>query len=271
MVLEDYQVRLLVFVGVLVLMATLEALMPKRRREQTRVRRWTNNLLLVVTNSVALRIIGPVSAVVAADYALDNNWGLLSASPIPLPLWAEVVVGVVLLDFAIYVQHVASHKIPLLWRMHRVHHADRDIDVTTGIRFHPLEAVLSMAYKCVIILLLGPITLAVIAFEIVLNASAMFNHANMRLPQSLDRVLRWVIVTPDSHRVHHSTIHTETDSNYGFFLSVWDRLCSTYTAQPSQGHEGMTIGLSEYQTEKPASLLWCMTLPFKAVRRRVSK
>jgi sterol desaturase/sphingolipid hydroxylase (fatty acid hydroxylase superfamily) len=262
--LEDYQIRLFAFVGVLLLMVCLEALLPKRVRQQARKKRWLNNLLLVVINSVVLRLLGPISAVVAADYALDNNWGVLALSPIPLPLWVEIVVGVVLLDLAIYIQHVASHMVPMFWRFHQVHHADRDIDVTTGIRFHPIEVVLSMFYKCGVILLLGPITMAVVIFEIVLNASAMFNHANVRLPSLLDRCLRGVVVTPDFHRVHHSVIQRETDSNYGFFLSVWDRVFRSYQAQPIKGHEGMMIGLAEYQTESPASIGWCMRLPFKS-------
>jgi sterol desaturase/sphingolipid hydroxylase (fatty acid hydroxylase superfamily) len=262
--LEDYQIRVFAFVGVLVLMGCLEALLPKRTRQQTRKKRWLNNLFLVVINSAVLRLLGPISAVVAADYALDNNWGVLALSPIPLPFWAEIVVGVVLLDLAIYIQHVASHKIPILWRFHRVHHADRDIDVTTGVRFHPVEVALSMLYKCVVILLLGPVTLAVVIFEVLLNASAMFNHANVRLPSLLDRCLRWVVVTPDFHRVHHSIIQRETDSNYGFFLSIWDRIFRSYHPQPIKGHAGMIIGLAEYQTENPASIGWCMSLPFKS-------
>jgi len=171
------------------------------------------------------------------------------------------------LDLAIYIQHVASHHIPILWKLHKVHHADRDIDVTTGIRFHPLEAILSMIYKCLVILLLGPVALSVIIFEIVLNASAMFNHSNLRLPKKLDAVLRILVVTPDSHRVHHSVHASETNSNYGFFLSIWDRLGRTYTAQPRDNHLDMTIGLSNYQTPKPAILSWCLTLPFKKINK----
>ena len=261
--LDENQLRLGVFIFVLVCMAGLEAILPKRERTQSRRSRWMANLSLVVINSIVLKFLGPITAVLAADYALDNGWGLLHWSPVPLPFMLEIVLGVVLLDLAIYAQHVASHKIPLLWRFHKVHHADRDIDVTTGVRFHPVEASFSMLYKCIIILLLGPLTFAVIAFEIVLNASAMFNHANVKLPKSLDRFLRWFIVTPDMHRVHHSDIPIETNSNYGFFLPCWDRIFKTYIHQPKDGHTNMTIGLSEYQSEKPFKLPWLLALPFK--------
>lgn len=261
--LDDTQLRLSIFVGVLVTMALLEAALPKRERQQARAQRWPTNLSLVVINSIVLKLLGPVTAVIAAEYALTNNWGLIALSPIPLPLFIEVLIGIVLLDFAIYIQHVASHRIPILWHLHKVHHADRDIDVTTGVRFHPIEALLSMVYKCGVILLLGPIALAVIIFEILLNASAMFNHANVRLPKTLDSILRILIVTPDFHRVHHSAIEKETNSNYGFFLSIWDKLCKTYIEQPSKNHQGMTIGLNTYQNSNPGKLSWCLSIPFK--------
>ncbi|MGH1439103.1 MAG: sterol desaturase family protein [Cellvibrionaceae bacterium] len=259
---DDTQLRLMIFLGVLVLMAVLEALLPRRARQLSRVSRWSTNLFLVLINTVALKLLGPVAAIVVADYAMDNNWGLLTLSPIPIPFYVEIIIGIVLLDFAIYLQHVALHRVPFLWRFHKVHHVDRDLDVTTGIRFHPLEAVMSMLYKCAVILLLGPLTIAVVLFEIILNASAMFNHANLRLPKGMDAALRKLIVTPDFHRVHHSTIETETNSNYGFFLSIWDYLCKTYIAQPKHQHEGMVIGLGAYQSEKPANLWWCLRLPF---------
>ena len=261
--LDDTQLRLSIFVSVLVLMALLETALPKRERNQTRTQRWSTNLSLVIVNSIVLKLLGPITAVIAAEYALTNNWGLIALSPIPLPLFVEIIIGIVLLDFAIYIQHVASHRIPILWRLHKVHHADRDIDVTTGVRFHPIEAALSMIYKCGVILLLGPIATAVIIFEILLNASAMFNHANIRLPKTLDGILRTIIVTPDFHRVHHSVIEKETNSNYGFFLSIWDRFCKTYIEQPRENHQGMTIGLNAYQNPDPGKLLWCLTIPFK--------
>ena len=263
--LESNFARPIIFIVVLVLMALAESLRPKRKRNLPRMERWTTNLGLTVVNIAVLRLLGPISAVTAASYALNNDWGLLNY--LSLPFYIEVIAAVIVLDLAIYFQHVASHKLPILWRFHKVHHADRDIDVTTGIRFHPIEAMLSMVYKCVIILLLGPMVLAVVVFEMLLNASAMFNHANVQLPNALDRYLRLIVVTPDFHRVHHSEIQQETDSNYGFFLSVWDRVFKTYTSQPEKGHQDMVIGLSEYQTEKPASFFWSMKLPFHDVSK----
>jgi len=259
---ENTWIRLAIFISVLVLMALAESLFPKRDRNLPRKTRWTTNLGITAINVAVLRLLGPISAVAAANYALDNGWGLLSHLPIPLPFYVEVILAIVILDLAIYFQHVMSHKLPILWRFHKVHHADRDIDVTTGIRFHPVEAALSMIYKCGVILLLGPATLAVIVFEILLNASPMFNHANVSLPKSVDRLLRLIIVSPDMHRVHHSEIPQETNSNYGFFLSIWDRIFRTYIPQPQKGHQDMVIGLSEYQTDKPASFLWSIKIPF---------
>ena len=174
----------------------------------------------------------------------------------------HILVSAVLLDMAVYWQHVASHKIPMIWRFHKMHHADRDIDATTGIRFHPVEIVLSMLYKMVIVLILGPHIIGVFLFEIILNGSAMFNHANVRLPLWLDKTIRILFVTPDMHRVHHSVIAAETNSNYGFNLSIWDRIFGSYIAQPKEGHDGMTIGLPQYQTNKPSNILWCLKLPF---------
>ena len=257
----DEQSRFLIFIIVLGIMACLEALLPKRQRVQTRQQRWKTNFAILVLEVLALRLLGPITAIATANYAMDNGWGLLGR--IGLPFYLDVIISFVLLDLAIYWQHVASHKIPFLWRIHKVHHADRDIDVTTGFRFHPIEAALSMLYKCLLILIIGPIVTAVILFEIILNASAMFNHANVKLPQRLDKFLRLFIVTPDMHRVHHSTLQPETDSNYGFFLSLWDRLFNSYIAQPSAGHNKMTIGLQTYQTEEPATLAWSLSIPFK--------
>lgn len=254
--------RLIVFIGVLVTMSLLEALFPKRARTQKRSNRWLTNGIIIIINAMVLRLITPISAIYAADFALDNHWGLLANSPIPLPFWLECILGFILLDLAIYLQHVASHKFNVLWRIHKVHHADRDIDASTGIRFHPIEVALSMLYKCIVILILGPLTVAVFIFEITLNASAIFNHANIRLPKFLDKTLRTLIVTPDTHRVHHSVIARETNSNYGFFLITWDKLFKTYTAQPQKGHLAMTIGLSEYQTQQPSSVVWALRAPF---------
>lgn len=259
---DDHSLRLAIFVLVLVLMMLLEHLWPKRKRQQRRVGRWRTNLGLVVLNSVTLKLLGPIAAVTVATYTHDQHWGLMALLPTNISPFIPIILCVILLDFAIYAQHVAFHKIHFLWRLHQVHHADRDIDATTGIRFHPVEAVISMVYKCLVVFILGPAAMAVILFETLLNASAMFNHANIHLPLWLDRILRIAIVTPDSHRVHHSTIQQETDSNYGFFLSVWDRMFSTYRAQPNKGHEGMSIGLLEYQNNNPSVFKWCLALPF---------
>ena len=210
---------------------------------------------------------GPLTAVMAAEYAMDQGWGLLSLLPFSLPFYLELILGIILLDLLIYLQHVACHYVPVLWRFHKVHHADRDLDVTTGVRFHPVEAILSMLYKCAVIALLGPIALSVVIFEIVLNASAMFNHANVAIPKKIDTFLRWFIITPDVHRIHHSTNVAETNSNYGFFLSIWDRIGKTYKSQPEAGHDDMVIGLSSYQTQNPSKIIWCLTLPFKKIIR----
>jgi sterol desaturase/sphingolipid hydroxylase (fatty acid hydroxylase superfamily) len=173
-----------------------------------------------------------------------------------------MVLAILFLDFAIWLQHLITHKVPLFWRFHRVHHADRDFDVTTAVRFHPVEIVASMGVKIGLIYLMGPQAIAVLVFEVLLNGTALFNHANLRLPLWLDHVLRWVLVTPDMHRVHHSVIRAEHDSNYGFALSVWDRIFRTYRAQPAGGHDAMVVGL-EWQDEKPAKLGWSLWLPFR--------
>lgn len=252
--------RFSLFAGVLICFIALEALFPRRERNLPRTARWLTNLGISVIDGLAVRLLGPLVAIGIAAWAVQNNIGLFNLTA--LPLWLEITLAFILLDFTIYLQHVATHKIPLLWRLHKVHHTDRDLDATSAVRFHPIEIMLSMLYKCALVLLIGPAVLAVLIFEIVLNASAIFNHANLKLPLWLDRALRLLIVTPDMHRVHHSVISSETDSNYGFNLSIWDRLFRTYTAQPKSGHDNMTIGLSEYQSTKPANLLWSLVLPF---------
>ena len=262
-------VRLCVFIGVFALMAGLETLFPRKERALPRFRRWLTNSLLVVVDTVALRVLVPVLAAGMAAIAARHGWGLFNL--LGAPLWVEIALAVALLDLSVYAQHVATHKIPILWRLHKVHHADRDIDVTTGVRFHPVEIVLSMAYKLVVVIVLGPAVVAVILFEVILNASAMFNHANVKLPLGLDRALRMGIVTPDMHRVHHSVLRKETDANYGFFLSIWDRLFGTYIAQPESGHDGVTIGLPDYQTDKPGELLWSLALPFQPQKAPVDQ
>ena len=202
----------------------------------------------------------PLIAVGAAMLAEIHGIGLLHF--VVWPVWLEIALAVIVLDFAIWLQHVASHRIPMLWRLHRMHHADVDIDVTTALRFHPIEIGLSMLYKVVWVFLLGPSTLAVMLFEIVLNGCAMFNHANVALPERLDRILRPLAVTPDMHRIHHSVIEREHHSNFGFNLSIWDRAFGTYTVEPTNGHAGMRIGLPAYQSDAPTRLGWNLWLPF---------
>lgn len=244
-----------------VLLAGLEAIFPRRKRLMPRSGRWRTNIVIIILDSVALRLMGPVVAIATAGFAAQYQIGLFNWTD--WPAWMEFALALVLLDLAIYGQHIATHKIPLLWAIHKVHHADRDIDVTTAIRFHPVEIILSMLYKCGLVLLLGPSPLAVFVFALLLNLCAMFNHSNLRLPDWLDKGLRLILVTPDMHRVHHSTVHGETDSNFGFSIALWDRIFGTYIAQPEAGHDKMTIGLEEYQTDNPAELWWSLALPFQ--------
>ncbi len=259
---NEATIRLSIFIGLFTLFALIEAVKPRKARTQPRTTRWFTNWSFTVLNTITLRLMAfvvPVMAVGAAVDAGANGWGVLNW--LDWPAWLEIVLTVLFLDFAIWAQHLITHKIPLLWRLHRVHHSDRDIDVSTAIRFHPLEIALSMLLKIGLVYLLGPPAVGVILFEIILNGTAMFNHANMALPLWLDRIVRVVLVTPDMHRVHHSTLRHEHDSNYGFSLSIWDRMFRTYVAQPEQGHDGMTIGL-RWQDEKPSKLGWSLRLPF---------
>ena len=259
---EQDLIRLAIFLLFLIGMSCLEAVWPQRKRLLTRYHRWLSNLSLSVINSLILRLLGPISTVAVANLALDNSWGLLANMPVPMPLWLELALALLLLDIAIYFQHRLFHRVPVLWRMHRIHHADRDVDVSTAVRFHPLEAIFSLIYKCGIVLLLGALPMAVLLFEVLLNASAMFHHANIRLPGPVDRLLRLLIISPDMHRIHHSSHPSESNSNYGFFLSVWDRVFASYVAEPASGQDGMTLGLAQYQSEQPASLRWILTNPF---------
>lgn len=256
-------IRLSVFLGLFAVFAVLEALAPRRVRVQPRNGRWFTNLSITVLNTFALRalsIVLPFLAVGAAIDAWVQGWGLLNH--VAWPLWVEVLTAVLVLDLAIWAQHLISHRVPLFWRFHRMHHADRDMDVTTALRFHPVEILASMVLKIGLVYLLGPQAIAVVLFEVLLNGSALFNHSNLRLPGWLDGVIRLVLVTPDMHRVHHSVIRAEHDSNYGFALSLWDRIFRTYRAQPEGGHDGMTVGL-QWQDEKPARLGWSLWLPFR--------
>jgi sterol desaturase/sphingolipid hydroxylase (fatty acid hydroxylase superfamily) len=255
-------VRLGLFAGVFLLMTLVEFAVPRRRRVDPTLARWFSNLGLMAFNTAMLRLALPLTAVGAAALAGSRGWGVMSLWK--LPDWLAVLATVVFLDFVVYGQHVVFHAIPVLWRVHRVHHADLDFDVTTGVRFHTLEILLSMGVKVAAVLLLGPPVWGVIAFETLLNATSMFNHANVRLPLALERILRLVLVTPDMHRVHHSALVCETNSNFGFNLSFWDRLLGTYTAQPRAGHEGMTIGLDEYRDPTCDRLPTMLAMPFSA-------
>jgi len=254
-------IRLVFFLGILGVMAAWEAYAPRRKPMLSKVRRWSGNLGIVVLNAAVLRVVLPMGAVGVAALAQDRGWGVLSTGSIPDGIaWLSAVVA---MDFAIYLQHAMFHSLPVLWRLHRVHHVDLDFDVTTGIRFHPLEIILSMLIKFGVIVLLGAPPSAVVVFEVLLNGTAMFNHGNVHIPTALDRVLRWLVVTPDMHRVHHSVYDAETNSNFGFNLPWWDRICGTYLAQPRDGHEQMRIGIRPFQDPKQCNRLTGMlALPF---------
>lgn len=255
-------IRLGSFVGVFALVALWELVSPQRRLTVSKALRWGSNLGLVALNTLLLRVMFPLAAVGMAAFSAANGWGLLNHFNVPF--WVAVPVAVIAMDLVIWLQHVMVHAVPVLWRLHRVHHADPDYDLTTGARFHPLEIVLSMLIKFATIAVLGPPVLAVVIFEVVLNAAAMFNHGNIRLPAGLDRVLRWVIVTPDMHRVHHSVEEDETNSNFGFNLSCWDRLLGTYREQPRAGQLGMTIGIHGHTDPREVARLdGMLLLPFK--------
>jgi sterol desaturase/sphingolipid hydroxylase (fatty acid hydroxylase superfamily) len=253
-------IRLGAFFGVLAVLAIAETLAPRRPLSVARGFRWLNNFALIAVGTLLLRLAFPLLAVGFAAIARENGWGLFNL--VDAPYWLAIIVSFAALDFVIYLQHRLFHALPLLWRLHMVHHADPDIDASTGIRFHPIEIALSMLIKFGTIALLGAPALAVVLFEIVLNATSMFSHANWRLPIALDRVLRAVLVTPDMHRVHHSVIRRETDSNFGFNFSFWDRLCGSYRAQPEAGHDRMTIGLSHFQDQRRQGVVWMLLLPF---------
>lgn len=255
--------RLGVFLAAFIGFSGLEALAPRRPRLQSRLSRWTTNGAMLVIATVLVRglvFLAPLIAMTAAaSLASELGWGLFNL--VALPAWAEICLAIILLDFTIWFQHVISHKVPLFWKFHRVHHADRDLDASSALRFHPIEIAASAIFKLGIVFLLGPSVLAAVLFEVILNASAMFNHANLSVPRKLDSVLRAVIVTPDMHRVHHSIHRHEHDTNFGFCLSVWDRIFGTYTNQPEAGHRGMTIGISDYQLPETSALGWSLKLP----------
>lgn len=255
-------IRIGFFVSVFALVALWELVAPQRALTVSKAMRWSSNLGLVVLNTVLLRLMFPLAAVGMAAFGAANGWGLLNHFHVPF--WLAVPLAVIAMDFVIWLQHVMVHAVPLLWRLHRVHHADPDYDLTTGARFHPIEIALSMLIKIATIAVLGPPVLAVVIFEVLLNAAAMFNHGNIRLPVGLDRVLRWIIVTPDMHRVHHSVEEDETNSNFGFNLPWWDRLFGTYREQARAGQLGMTIGIHGHTDPREVARLDGMLLmPFR--------
>ncbi|MCU7845123.1 MAG: sterol desaturase family protein [Candidatus Thiodiazotropha sp. (ex Monitilora ramsayi)] len=258
---NELSVRLVFFFGIFGIIAVWEILSPRRQLSVSKTVRWANNLGLVILNSIVLRLLFPAAAVGVAVIAQQKGWGILNNAELPFAL--SVVVAVIAMDFVIYLQHVMVHAIPVLWRLHRVHHADLDYDVTTGARFHTIEIILSMLIKFATIMLLGPPVVAVVIFEVLLNATAMFNHGNIYIPEKIDRVLRLFVVTPDMHRVHHSVHAPLTNSNFGFNLPWWDRLFGTYVAQPPEGHTEMEIGLEGFRDPKQVdSLPGMLMLPF---------
>ncbi|VAX03689.1 Fatty acid hydroxylase family (carotene hydroxylase/sterol desaturase) [hydrothermal vent metagenome] len=258
---NEITLRIGFFFGIFAVMATWEVIAPRRALTVSKAVRWVNNLGLVFLNNLLLRLLFPAAAIGMAAFAAEHGWGLLNYYSLPFAL--SVVLAVVALDFIIYLQHVLTHAVPTLWRLHRVHHADLDYDVTTGARFHPIEIILSLLIKFATIIVLGAPVVAVVIFEVVLNAMAMFNHSNVSLPRSLDRIMRLFVVTPDMHRVHHSTEDNEANSNFGFNLSLWDRLFGTYIDQPREGHDHMIIGIHRYRDPKQVNQLpGMLTLPF---------
>lgn len=259
-------IRLACFFAVLLAMMLWERRKPRRALSLPRARRWPANLGIIVVDSVVLRLVFPVLAVGVAELAATRGWGLFHG--LNTPFWLALLASLLILDLAIYTQHVVFHKVAVLWRLHRMHHTDLDFDVTTALRFHPLEIVLSMLIKLVLVTLLGAPAVAVMLFEVILNATAMFNHGNVGLPRRLDRALRWILVTPDMHRVHHSIRAEETDSNFGFNLPWWDRLFGTYRDQPRDGHAGMRIGLEYFRDQRAIGLYALLLQPFLNPDRR---
>jgi sterol desaturase/sphingolipid hydroxylase (fatty acid hydroxylase superfamily) len=258
---HETAIRLGAFAGIFALMALWEVAAPRRRQAIVRPRRWPGNLGIVALDALLVRLVFPTAAVGVALLAEQHGWGLFQL--LPVPAWLALIAAVILLDLAIYLQHVLFHAVPALWRLHRMHHADLEFDVTTGLRFHPFEILLSMAIKIGVIVALGAPAVAVLIFEVLLNATAMFNHGNVRMPSRLDRLLRLLVVTPDMHRVHHSVVRHETNSNFGFNLPWWDRLFGTYRAEPAAGHEAMTIGIEQFRDPRELRLDRMLAQPFR--------
>jgi sterol desaturase/sphingolipid hydroxylase (fatty acid hydroxylase superfamily) len=261
MLLEDEMViRLIFFFGIFIVLSLLEWLYPRRVLQVSKMTRWFNNLSLIFLNSFLVKLFFPIAAVGVATYAQHHQSGIFNLTTWPIEV--EILLAVIILDGAIYLQHVLFHAVPLLWRLHRVHHADLDFDVTTGLRFHPIEIFLSLLIKFAVIIAIGASPLAVLIFEVLLNATAMFNHSNLYLPEKLDKFLRWFVVTPDMHRIHHSIENFETNSNFGFNLPYWDYLCGTYRAQPQMLHTKMTIGIDSFRNPNWLYLHKLLILPF---------
>ncbi len=256
---HEVGIRLVFLIGIFASVAWWEVVAPRRILTVSKAGRWFSNIGIVVLNTIVLRLLFPAAAVGFAVKVGALKWGLLNITDVPY--WAAVILSAIFLDFVIYLQHVMFHAIPALWRLHMMHHADLDYDVTTGTRFHPIEIVLSMAIKFAAIVVIGAPALGVIVFEILLNGTAMFNHGNIRLPLGLDRVLRFFVVTPDMHRVHHSVFPSEANSNFGFNLPWWDRLLGSYRSQPEAGHDGMTIGIEQFRTPRDGWLDRMLILP----------
>ncbi len=256
----ELMIRLIAFLGILAFMAMWEVVAPRRELQTLRPQRWIANLAIVGINTIVLRLLFASGAIGTAILAHEKSWGVLNI--VSLPSWLEILLAVVALDFVLYLQHVMFHAIPALWRLHMMHHSDLDVDVTTGVRFHPGEVALSMLIKLGAVVLIGASPTAVLMFEVLLNATSMFNHSNVRIPANLDRVLRWMIVTPDMHRIHHSTIPQETNRNFGFNLPWWDRLLGTYLKDPSQSHQTMHIGLAQFRNPSRLTLGGILALPF---------
>jgi sterol desaturase/sphingolipid hydroxylase (fatty acid hydroxylase superfamily) len=257
---HEAAIRLGCFAGVTVMMAGWEALAPRRARAFSRWKRWPHNLGIAAVDTLVARVLVPTAAVGFAMAGEAQGWGLFNT--VNFPGWAKVAVSILALDLAIYLQHVVFHAVPALWRLHRMHHTDLDLDVTTGVRFHPFEILLSAAVKIAAVVALGAPMLAVVIFEVLLNAATMFNHGNVRLPEGIERPLRWLVVTPDMHRVHHSIIPAETNSNFGFNLPWWDRLFGTYRAQPAGGHDAMVIGVDAFRDPAQLRLDHMLMQPF---------
>jgi sterol desaturase/sphingolipid hydroxylase (fatty acid hydroxylase superfamily) len=254
-------IRLGAFAGVFVVMAGWEVLTPRRPQTVGRNWRWPNNLGVLAVDALLVRVVLPITTVGVALIAEAHGVGLFNM--VALPAWASIIISVMVLDLAIYLQHVLFHAVPALWRLHRMHHADLEVDVTTGLRFHPVEILLSTGIKLAIVAAVGAPAAAVVIFEVLLNATSIFNHSNIRIPVGIDRILRWFVVTPDMHRVHHSILRRETNSNFGFNLPWWDRLLGTYRAQPAAGHAAMTIGIEQFRDPRELGLDRMLLQPFR--------